>query len=171
MNTPKKLSKNFSTLKQSKQHKKPSWNKALGDLLNSSAQVKKKPNKPASTPTKNKSDAACRRAKLESDYRASGALLPTEAICAVCGVKAQSSTMERHHPAGRRKTAFCFTVLLHSQCHRKVHENPLWAQEQGLLWKGRNSKVFTYADAVGLVARWPFPCFYPLIILKQFSPD
>jgi hypothetical protein len=79
--------------------------------------------------------------------------------------------MERHHPAGRRKTAFCFTVLLHSQCHRKVHEDPLWAQEKGLLWKGRNSKVFTQADAVGLVAMWPFPCSYPLIILKQFSPD
>jgi hypothetical protein len=80
--------------------------------------------------------------------------------------------MERHHPAGRRKAAFCFTVMLHHDCHHyRVHADPAWAEARGLLWKGRNRKSLTYADAVQLVAMWPFPQDYPLQILKQFSHD
>ena len=79
--------------------------------------------------------------------------------------------MERHHVAGRRKTAYLFYVLVHHHCHHLViHANGKWAEEHGLLWPGRNSKVFTHTDADALVKRWPFPQQYPLTILQSFSP-
>ena len=78
--------------------------------------------------------------------------------------------MEKHHVAGRRKTSYCFYVLLHTECHhQKVHANGKWAEANGLLWSGRNSKVFTTADADALVKLWPHPQQYPLDIYKNFS--
>jgi hypothetical protein len=73
--------------------------------------------------------------------------------------------MERHHPAGRRKDAFLFTVMLHPQCHDKVHADP--ANAKGLLWKGRNSKKLTIEDANIIINSWPHPQQYPLKILKE----
>lgn len=75
--------------------------------------------------------------------------------------------MERHHPAGRRKAAFCFTVMLHSQCHAWVHANPAQATLEGLLWNGRNSKAFTVADASLLVGLMKAKPDYPVPILKR----
>lgn len=77
--------------------------------------------------------------------------------------------MDRHHPAGRRKDAFLFTVMLHPHCHRKVHDNP--KESKGLLWKGRNSRQLTYADAITIVASWPSPQQYPLEILKGYQHE
>jgi hypothetical protein len=75
---------------------------------------------------------------------------------------------ERHHPAGRRKTSFLFTYILHSHCHLAVHSEPGKATLLGLLWSGRNSKVFTEQDARKLVAMCPHP---PQYALEIFSHD
>jgi len=77
--------------------------------------------------------------------------------------------MERHHPAGRRKAAFCFYILLHSDCHRRVHDNPKWAEECGLLAKGRNSKELTIDYATELVRLMPFPPLYCIPILTKYQ--
>lgn len=77
--------------------------------------------------------------------------------------------MERHHPAGRRKDAFFFTIMLHSECHRKVHDHPELATLQNLLWKGRNSKILTISEAANLVQGMPFPPAYAVDILRKWK--
>ncbi len=77
--------------------------------------------------------------------------------------------MERHHPAGRRKHAFLFTFMVCTECHHWAHANPAQAEEQGLLWKGRNSKTFTIEAAKELISRMTHPSQYPLEILIDKS--
>lgn len=79
--------------------------------------------------------------------------------------------MEKHHVAGRRKAAFCFYVLLHTACHRHVHQNPRSATADGLLWPGRNSKELTVADARELVLKMPYPAHYSIPILETYQHD
>jgi hypothetical protein len=76
---------------------------------------------------------------------------------------------ERHHPAGRRKDAFLFTVILHAHCHRRVHSDPKWGSDRGLLWQGRNSKNLTQELAAELVESMPFPPLYAIGILKKYE--
>ena len=97
------------------------------------------------------------RKELLKRYEAAWALIPDYVCCAACGIPSDKHSMERHHPAGRRKDAFCFTFMLHSTCHQQVHSQPAWATAVGLLWSGRNSKVLSVADAVKLVEA----CVYP----------
>jgi len=77
--------------------------------------------------------------------------------------------MEKHHVAGRRKAAFCFYILLHSDCHRRIHDNPKWGEEKGLLAKGRNSKELTIAYATELVQLMPYPPLYSIPILIKYQ--
>jgi len=65
--------------------------------------------------------------------------------------------VEFHHPAARRKASFLFVVPVSSKTHRRIHENPKWATLVGMLWSGRNSKVFTEADAWKLLELVPYP--------------
>lgn len=69
--------------------------------------------------------------------------------------------MERHHPAGRRKAAFLYTVMLAPGVHDLVHAEPAWAESVGLLWPGRNSKIFTLEDARELARLRPCLITYP----------
>jgi hypothetical protein len=104
------------------------------------------------------SAGAQRRKALEASYKAACEEIHPEAVCAVCGVRSEIAGMERHHVAGRRKASMCFFVLLHTPCHHeRVHANPKWAEANGLLWSGRNSKTLTLADANRLLALMPHP--------------
>lgn len=64
---------------------------------------------------------------------------------------------EFHHPAGRRKASFLFVIPVSPETHRRIHDNPKWATLVGLLWSGRNAKVFTESDAWRLLELSPFP--------------
>jgi hypothetical protein len=64
---------------------------------------------------------------------------------------------EFHHPAGRRKASFLFVIPVSPETHRRIHDNPKWATLVGMLWSGRNSKVFTESDAWKLLELCPFP--------------
>jgi hypothetical protein len=107
------------------------------------------------------------RKSLLKAYEASYALIPDYVCCAACSIPSHKDSMERHHPAGRRKDAFCFTFMLHTSCHQRVHADPAWAASVGLLWPGRNSKVLSMADAVKLVQTCPCPPNYSLRIFSQ----
>lgn len=107
------------------------------------------------------------RKDLLKRYASSYALIPDFVCCASCGIPSEKQSMERHHPAGRRKDAFCFTFMLHSSCHKRVHADPAWAASVGLLWPGRNSKVLSMADAVKLVGACICPPTYSLQIFSQ----
>lgn len=107
------------------------------------------------------------RKELLKRYEAAWSLIPDYVCCAACGVPADKNALERHHPAGRRKDAFCFTFMLHSSCHQRVHADPARAAAVGLLWPGRNSKVLSLADAVKLVEACACP---PTYALQVFNP-
>lgn len=109
------------------------------------------------------------RKALLAAYKASYNEINEIIKCAACGIPLCKVEGERHHPAGRRKAAFCFTVILHHQCHKQVHNDPSWATDNGLLWPGRNSKVLTLNDAKELVLKQPFPALYSIPILETFS--
>ena len=110
-----------------------------------------------------------RRDALEEGYKLSFTDIPETVKCASCGLQGSKNDMERHHPAGRRKDAFLFYVLLHPDCHRIVHEQPELATLRNLLWKGRNSRVLTLSDAVELVQGMPHPPFYAIEVLKKWK--
>lgn len=106
------------------------------------------------------------RKALEEAYKASYALIPDYVQCANCGVRSHKDRMTRHHPAGRRKAAFTFTFqVCEIPCHQWLHANPDAATLLGLLWTGRNSKVFTRQDAEKLVAMTPFNTSYALNLI------
>jgi len=109
------------------------------------------------------------RKTLSVAYRACYEAIPACCQCPRCGLSLPKDQLERHHPAGRRKAAFLFTVQTCSPCHRWTHQNPKDAEAIGLLWSGRNSKVLTLAAATELVLKQRFPALYSLDILKQFS--
>jgi hypothetical protein len=109
-----------------------------------------------------------RKALLEA-YRDSYDEIQETVKCACCGLSLRKMEGERHHPAGRRKAAFLFTVILHNRCHSRVHADPAWATANGLLWAGRNSKVLLFSDAVTLVNAMPFPPLYALEIYKRYQ--
>ena len=110
------------------------------------------------------------RKELLKRYEAAWALIPDYVQCPACCVLSSKHEMERHHPAGRRKDAFCFTFMLHSSCHQRVHADPAWAASVGLLWSGRNSKVLSLADAVKLVEACACPPSYSLKVFNQTNP-
>ena len=124
------------------------------------------PELPLESRATGKSGSSARR-KLEAAYKASYAQIPDPCQCAACGVTKRKATMERHHPAGRRKTSFLFTFMLCPECHKKVHDNPKWAALEGLLWTGRNSRVFTLEDAIKLSGMTVGNTGYAIEILKQ----
>lgn len=109
------------------------------------------------------------RKTLSVAYRACYEAIPAYCQCPRCGLSLPKDQLERHHPAGRRKAAFLFTVQTCSPCHRWTHQNPKDAEDIGLLWSGRNSKALTLAAATELVLKQPYPALYSLDILKQFS--
>ena len=108
-----------------------------------------------------------RRRGLEAAYKASYDEIEDTVKCAACGMLVSKTESERHHPAGRRKAAFLFTVQLCSKDHQRVHYDPKWATARGLLWSGRNSKVLSMADAITLVNSMPHPPLYALTILEN----
>lgn len=160
--------------KSSKSPKRKSWNAALTDLLNSAATPSTEPVEPEVVSAAKKVPVARRkrpplsstRKELLKRYDAAWSLIPDYACCAACGIPSDKHTMERHHPAGRRKHAFCFTFMLHSSCHQRVHADPAWATANGLLWSGRNSKVLSVADAIRLVDLCPCPPTYSLKVFE-----
>jgi len=114
------------------------------------------------TPTKSKT-----RKALEANYASSWHLIPDECICPKCGVSGRKESMERHHIAGRSKSGFLFTVMIHSSCHRWVHDNPAEALEVGLLWKERNTQTLTIEIAQSLIDLTGKNLKYPIQILKE----
>jgi hypothetical protein len=110
-----------------------------------------------------------RKALLEA-YRASYDEIPETVRCAACGLSLRKVEGERHHPAGRRKASYLFTVVVHGTCHEHIHHNPEWGTSRALLWRGRNSKTFTKAEAEILVMKMPFPPLYALEIYKRYQP-
>lgn len=121
------------------------------------------------SPVSAKPSQKARRNALEEGYRLSFTDIPETVKCASCGLQGSKNSMERHHPSGRRKDAFYFTIMLHSECHRKVHDHPELATLQNLLWKGRNSKILTMSDAVELVQNMPYPPLYAIEVLKKWK--
>ena len=109
------------------------------------------------------------RKALSVAYRAGYEAIPACCQCPRCGLSLPKNQLERHHPAGRRKAAFLFTVQTCSPCHQWTHAHPKDAEAVGLLWPGRNSKTLTLAAATELVVRQRFPAMYSLDILKAFS--
>jgi hypothetical protein len=106
------------------------------------------------------------RKKLEVAYKDSWEKIPGVVSCAMCGKRDNKEAFSRHHPAGRRKAAFCFTFqVCEIPCHKEIHENPSKATLLGLLWTGRNSKELTHADAETLINRCPFPPSYAINLL------
>lgn len=158
--------------KPSKKPKRKSWNAALTDLLNSGATKSTEPEvvpeaKKASVARRKRPPLSSTRKELLKRYNDTWSLIPDFVCCAACGIPSDKNGMERHHPAGRRKHAFCFTYMLHSSCHQRVHADPAWATSVGLLWSGRNSKVLSMADAVKLVNACICPPAYSLQIFSQ----
>jgi hypothetical protein len=85
----------------------------------------------------------------------------------MCGKRAVKESFSRHHPAGRRKAAFCFTFqVCEIPCHKDIHANPNKATLLGLLWTGRNSKELKEADAKKLISSCPFPPEYAMNLLS-----
>ena len=109
------------------------------------------------------------RKALLNAYKQAYEKIPPYPRCPKCGVSLPKAAFERHHPAGRRKTSFLFTVQTCTPCHPWVHENGKDAESIGLLWPGRNSKVFTIDDAREIVLKMPFPAYYSIPILENFS--
>ena len=109
------------------------------------------------------------RKALSVAYRACYEAIPACCQCPRCGLSLPKNQLERHHPAGRRKAAFLFTVQTCSPCHQWTHAHPKDAEAVGLLWPGRNSKTLTLAAATELVVRQRFPAMYSIDILKAFS--
>lgn len=107
-----------------------------------------------------------RHKKRLKEYNEHLKSLPDEVRCAACGGLSDSDYLDKHHPAGRRKSSYFFVFLLHPECHRRVHDNPKWAEQNGLLWQGRNSKILTKSDMRELVSSAPFP---PRYALKQYE--
>lgn len=111
------------------------------------------------------------RKALLAAYKASYAQIPDTVQCPVCGLPKKKAETERHHPAGRRKAAFCFTVQVCRECHSRIHADPKWAEASGLLWKGRNSKTLDVEAASRLSASMPYPQTYPVEIMMKFRND
>ena len=107
------------------------------------------------------------RKALLTAYKATYDEIPTTMRCAACGAHLNRDEAERHHPAGRRKAAFLFTIMVHRACHERIHHDPQWANDCALLWPGRNSKTLTQAAAETLVMKMPFPPLYAINILKK----
>lgn len=107
------------------------------------------------------------RKKLEEAYKASYDEIPDSIRCAACGASIRKENAERHHPAGRRKAAFLFTVMVHGSCHKRVHDDPKWGSDRGLLWSGRNSKTLDEKEAEILTMKMPCPPLYALEIFKK----
>ena len=147
----------------------------MTDSLNSAAGPPTEPAEPEVVSRVKKAPVARRkrpplsstRKELLKRYEAAWSLIPDNVQCAYCGLLLRKEEGERHHPAGRRKDAFCFTFMLHSSCHQRVHEFPADAEECGLLLRGRNSKVLTMPDAVRLVIKCHYPPLYALQVFNQ----
>jgi hypothetical protein len=106
----------------------------------------------------------------EEAYKASWEAIPETVRCAACGVALRKVDGHRHHPAGRRKASYLFTVVVHGTCHEHIHHDPEWGTARALLWRGRNSKTFTEAEAEILVMKMPAPPLYALEIYKRYQP-
>lgn len=83
--------------------------------------------------------------------------LPEICIDPLTGDRFNREEGEPHHPAGRRKTSFLFVVPVLHSTHAQIHEMPKQAELDGLLFRGRNSKVFTPDDAYELLKLVPHP--------------
>lgn len=59
--------------------------------------------------------------------------------------------------------------MIHSSCHRWVHDNPAEALEVGLLWKGRNTQTLTIEIAQSLIDLTGKNLKYPIQILKEYE--
>ena len=155
-----------------KKAKKISW---MGDLKSLGSPLKNGKDQSLESSLKKKKPKLerkqkARRKALEATYRLAYESIPDNPQCAACGLPSAKDSQDRHHPAGRRKDAFLFTCQLCNECHRRVHDHPKLATLQNLLWKGRNSKVLSMADAVKLVEGMPFPPTYAIEILKKYKP-
>lgn len=73
--------------------------------------------------------------------------------CPVCGESGAKNSMDRHHVAGRSFGNLLHYIYLHRGCHRKVHDDPEWAEKQGLLWKHRNTRSMTSSEWGILMSR------------------
>ena len=80
-----------------------------------------------------------RRAALLKDYKAQKENDHPMQTCKACGERGAKSSMEPHHPAGRRGDSILNYMWLHPLCHRWVHDNPKQATERNLLTSGRNT--------------------------------
>ncbi len=98
-----------------------------------------------------------RRSQDNVAYAKHKASLPEICIDPLTGEKFNRKDGEHHHPAGRRKTSFLFVVPVTHSTHMAIHERCKQAELDGLLWRGRNSKVFTPEDAYELLKLVPFP--------------
>lgn len=150
--------------------KKESWNKRLQAELNEQSPTH--PDGPhlhskAVQGRREPSRGQAARKSLQDAYKRFYEQIPAKVECAACKALRRKENCERHHPAGRRKAAFLFTFMLCPPCHKRVHDEPAWAQEQGLLWKGRNSKEFTADDARSLVSSTKGNTEYALKIYNQ----
>lgn len=133
-----------------KKEKKPS--------LNHPALPPKKPVKPVSAKKRVPiRQVSKRRSQDNLDYVKHKKSLPEICIDPLTGEKFNREEGEPHHPAGRRKTSFLFVVPVLPSTHHQIHEMPKQAELDGLLWPGRNSKVFTPADAYELLKLVPHP--------------
>lgn len=110
-----------------------------------------------------------RRNALEALYRQLWHLVPDQVRDPVTGALWSKEAMERHHPAGRRKDAFLYTIMLTPATHRLIHDAPDLGERWGLLWPGRNSKVFTLEDAKKLVSLRPVYMTYPEDLFKTVT--
>lgn len=142
--------------------RKESWTKRITEMIEGKPRPREA--KVRKTPKKSK-----KRRALEDAYKASQAEVPESVACAACGGLAATTSMERHHPSGRTHGAFCFYVMLHSGCHRKVHDDPAWAEKNGLLRRCRNSLDLTLDDAAELVGLMPCSPDYSLRILERYQ--
>jgi len=111
-----------------------------------------------------------RRKALEALYQQLWHLVPDMVRDPVTGVLWPREAMERHHPAGRRKAAFLYTIMVTQETHQRIHANGEWAESVGLLWPGRNSKVFTLDDARFLAQLRPVKFTYPEDIYSSVTP-
>jgi len=108
-----------------------------------------------------KSPQKQRREALEALYRQLWHLVPDRVRDPITGVSGNKADFERHHPALRRKTAFLYTIMVTPKTHQRIHADGEWAESVGLLWPGRNSKVFTLDDARFLAQLRPVKMTYP----------
>ena len=53
--------------------------------------------------------------------------------CEVCGNTFSTCSLDPHHPKGRAGMRLFEFIFCCRRCHNRIHDNPSWAKEKGLL--------------------------------------